>query len=74
MAIQDAESGETGSGDLDSGFNGRPDGWGNEIPCANRVRFGIDSKDRRALREREGRRNESKRERGNERLREKTGS
>lgn len=32
MAIQDAESGETGSGDLDGGFNGGPDGWGDEVP------------------------------------------
>jgi hypothetical protein len=33
LAVEDAEGGEAGGGDLDGGFDGCPDGWGDEVPC-----------------------------------------
>lgn len=63
MAVQDAESGETGGGDLHGGFDGRPDGWGDEVPCANQVNFGMESREGRTVKESEGGKEERKRER-----------
>jgi hypothetical protein len=33
FAVEDADGGKAGGGDLDGGFDGRPDGRGNEVPC-----------------------------------------
>jgi hypothetical protein len=32
FAVEDAQGGEAGGGDLDGGFDGCPDGWGDEVP------------------------------------------
>jgi hypothetical protein len=40
LAVEDAEGGEASGGDLDGGFDGCPDGWGDEVPCCGGLVLG----------------------------------